>query len=72
MSNRATLESIANLMIRQALNEVNAGAGLNEALEMAYPFGNSPQGRTIWAEAIVQMRAQWDQTNLAEPDADFN
>jgi|RhiMethySRZTD1v2_1073278.scaffolds.fasta_scaffold2120512_1 hypothetical protein len=51
---RSTLEHVADLVIRRALTEVDyTGADLWEALRAAYPFGDSPEGRVVWVQALL-------------------
>ena len=51
---RSTLEHIADIVIRRALSDVEYnGADIWETLRAAYPFGNSPEGRVVWVQAML-------------------
>ena len=54
MAQRSTLEYIADLVIRQVLAQVDDATPLAEALERAYPFGDHPNGRQIWMDALLR------------------
>lgn len=62
MAERLVLLQIAGSVIRRvyaesnhrALTQSNNCAELCEALNRAYPFGDSPGGRDVWLEALIR------------------
>jgi hypothetical protein len=50
----STLVHIANLAIQRVLVECTDPALLTKALEEAYPFGDLPEGREIWVDALLR------------------
>jgi hypothetical protein len=54
MPQRSTLLHVATLVIDQVLAEVDNNTDLCEALNAAYPFGDDPEGREVWLEALLR------------------
>jgi len=50
----STLVHIANLAIQRVLVECTDPTLLTKALEEAYPFGDLPEGREIWVNALLR------------------
>ncbi len=54
MPEPSTLVHIANLAIQRVLLECMDATLLTKALEEAYPFGELPEGREIWVDALLR------------------
>ena len=52
MTDTTRLEYVAELVIRRVLFETAGTRDLPEALELAYPFRDIPQGRPAWEAAL--------------------
>ena len=55
MSDISRLERVAELVIRRVVGEVGRTKDLDEALERAYPFADTPGGRDAWKAAIARV-----------------
>ena len=54
MPQPSTLSYIADLIIRRVLAEGHTDVDLAAALERAYPFEDSLEGRRIWLDALLR------------------
>lgn len=55
----STLKHIADIVLNRLLAD-HAQGDLAEALERAYPFGDHPDGRQIWLEAMLRHAVKFD------------
>ena len=55
MSDISRLERVAELVIRRVVGEVGRTKELEEALERAYPFADTPGGRDAWDATIARI-----------------
>jgi hypothetical protein len=60
MAERSTLLKTADIIIRRVLADVDSGTDLAEALNKAYPFGDDPEERQIWLEALIRIAVKDD------------
>ena len=57
MDHHAKLAAIADAVIRRVVSETERSKSIDSALSDAYPFGDFPLGREIWAEALSRNAA---------------
>ena len=67
MPQPSTLSYIADLIIRRVLAEEHTNVDLAAALERAYPFDDSVEGRRIWLDALLR-NAVASAAQYIEPD----
>ena len=65
MAERSTLLQTADVIIRRVLADADSTTDLADALNKAYPFGDDPQGRDIWLEALIRVAFK-NETNQRE------
>lgn len=65
MAERSTLLQAADVIIRRVLADANGNTNLAEALNKAYPFGDDPQGKEVWLEALIRVAFKNDSGSTA-------
>jgi hypothetical protein len=54
MSDPSYRKHVADMVVRRVLSQVDNCEDLAVALKREYPFGDDPQGREIWLDAVLR------------------
>ena len=54
MSDLTYRKHVADMIVRRVLSHVENCEELAAALKREYPFGDDPQGREIWLDALLR------------------
>jgi len=75
MPHSSTLQHVADIVVRRVLANANDPGDVSSDLDREYPFGDDPQAREIWLDAVRQYVSEYPKKSiysLGRESADAN
>ena len=69
MPQLSTLKHVADIVVSRILANAADYEDVAEALEEAYPFGDHPDGKEVWFEALLRHAYKLDSNQPNDPAA---